>query len=158
MGERTPHLDPFCRGSFIGLSALHQKRDMIRAVMEGVACSLKDCQEVLRELNVLPRAMLICGGGGRSPLWRRMLSSLMGLPVATLQSNEGPALGVAILAAVGLGMYRDVPAACQAMVRENPPEEPKGEDVRRYQKVYDAYRMVYPANQELYRKIFGMQA
>lgn len=158
MGERTPHLDPFCRGSFIGLSALHQKRDMIRAVMEGVACSLKDCQEVLRELNVLPSAMLICGGGGRSPLWRSMLSSLMDLPVATLQSNEGPALGVAILAAVGLGMYQDVPAACQAMVRENPPEEPKGEDVRRYQKVYDAYRMVYPANQELYRKIFDMQA
>lgn len=153
MGERTPHLDPYCRGSFIGLSALHQRRDLLRAVMEGVACSLKDCQEVLRELDVLPTTMLVCGGGGRSALWRQMLSDLMNLPVATLQSNEGPALGVAILAAVGIGLYPSVPAACAAMVRENAPQFPVAEDAAKYAKVYDAYRAVYPANREVYRKL-----
>ena len=156
MGERTPHLDPCCRGAFIGLSALHQKRDLIRAVMEGVACSLKDCQEVLREMDVLPTTMLVCGGGGRSPLWRQMLSNLMNLPVATLQSNEGPALGVAILAAVGIGLYRSVPEACAAMVRENPPQAPVASEVAQYARLYDAYQAVYPANKALYQKLAAL--
>ena len=74
MGERTPHLDPDCRGAFIGLSAMHTRKDMIRAVMEGVVYSLRDCEEVLKDMGVAFESMAACGGGGTSPLWRSMLA------------------------------------------------------------------------------------
>lgn len=80
MGERTPHLDPDCRGAFIGLSAMHTRYDMLRAVMEGVVFSQRDSLEVLREMGVNPQTMLACGGGGRSPLWRQMLADVYGCP------------------------------------------------------------------------------
>ncbi|MEG0900901.1 MAG: FGGY-family carbohydrate kinase, partial [Clostridia bacterium] len=76
MGERTPHLDPDCRGVFFGLSAMHHKRDLLRAVMEGVSYSLNDCLNVLGEMGVKPARMLACGGGGRSAVWRQMLADI----------------------------------------------------------------------------------
>jgi hypothetical protein len=99
MGERTPHLDPNARGAFVGLSTMHKKRDMLRAVMEGVSYSLRDCVEVMREMNINVSDMMACGGGGTSPLWRQMLADLYECPVKTTQNKEGPALGVALLAA-----------------------------------------------------------
>ena len=95
MGERTPHLDPDARGVFFGLSAMHTKRDMLRAVMEGVSYSLRDCVEVFREMDINVSDMMACGGGGSSPLWRSMLADLYNCPVKTASSKEGPALGVA---------------------------------------------------------------
>ena len=111
MGERTPHLDPDCRGVFFGLSGMHQKRDLIRAVMEGVTYSLKDCLNVLSGMGVQPEQMLACGGGGRSPFWRQMLADVFGCPVCTMQSSEGPALGAAILAGVGAGANSGLPVS-----------------------------------------------
>ena len=116
MGERTPHLDPNARGVFFGLSAMHTKRDMLRAVMEGVSYSLRDCVEVFREMGISVSDMMACGGGGSSKLWRSMLSDLYACPVKTASSKEGPALGAAILAAVGTGVYSSVPEACEAIV------------------------------------------
>ena len=106
MGERTPHLDPDCRGVFFGLSAMHTKRDLLRAVMEGVTYSQRDSVEILRGMGVELSEMLACGGGGTSPLWRQMLADTYNCPVKTVQSKEGPALGVAILAGVGVGLYQ----------------------------------------------------
>ena len=103
MGERTPHLDPHCRGTFFGLSAIHTKADLIRAVMEGVSYSLADCFDILREMGIPTGDMAACGGGGTSALWRQMLADLFGCPVKTVASREGPALGAAILAGVGAG-------------------------------------------------------
>lgn len=153
MGERTPHLDPDCRGAFIGLSAMHTRYDMLRAVMEGVVFSQRDSLEVLREMGVNPQTMLACGGGGRSPLWRQMLADVYGCPVATTVSQEGPALGVAILAGVGAGLYPSVQEACRRFVRINPAQEPSAESSREYERYYQLYRGLYPALKDSYKAL-----
>ena len=143
MGERTPHLDPDCRGVFFGLSAMHQKRDMIRSVMEGVAFGLNDSMNILREMNVEINDMMACGGGGTSSVWRQMLADLYGCNVSTLVSKEGPALGVAILAAVGAGLYPDVPTACEKLVKKKMTQEPVAENVEKYKPYYKLYTRLY---------------
>lgn len=145
MGERTPHLDPDARGVFFGLSGMHTKRDMLRAVMEGVTYSLRDCMEVCREMGVNVSDMMACGGGGSSPVWRQMLADLYNCPVGTVDSKEGPALGVAILAAVGAGIYNSVPEACEAVIHTAKIQEPVPENVPEYEKYYQLYRSIYPA-------------
>ncbi len=153
MGERTPHLDSNCRGMFLGLSAMHTRRDLLRAVMEGVTFSLEDCLRVLQEMGVSPDRMLACGGGGRSPLWRQMLADVFNMPVATTVSTEGPALGVAILAGVGCGLYRSVPSACEHMIREKQVQMPVEENVRAYRPVYEVYRQLYQANRAVFDQL-----
>lgn len=148
MGERTPHLDPNARGVFFGLSAMHQKRDMLRAVMEGVVYSLRDCVEVFREMGVSVSDMMACGGGGSSSVWRQMLADLYGCPVKTVDSKEGPALGAAILAAVGAGMYGSVQEACSTILRTANVQEPIAENSPEYERFYQLYRRIYPALRE----------
>lgn len=145
MGERTPHLDANARGVFFGLSAMHTKRDMLRAVMEGVTYSLRDCLEVFREMQIEVDAMMACGGGGTSKLWRQMLADLYGCPIQTLASKEGPALGVAILAAVGTNAYASVPEACKAIIQTNQTCLPNQEAMTVYEQYYQLYRQIYPA-------------
>lgn len=145
MGERTPHLDPDARGVFFGLSAIHTKKDLLRAVMEGVSYSLRDCLEVFREMDINVSDMMACGGGGSSPLWRSMLADLYNCPVKTCSSKEGPALGAALLASVGAGIYSSVPEACHAVVRTDKVCEPTIGNVPIYQSYYSLYREIYPA-------------
>lgn len=153
MGERTPHLDADCRGMFFGLSAMHTRRDLLRAVMEGVTYSLRDCLGVLGEMGVAPEQMLACGGGGKSPLWRQMLADVFNCPVATTVNTEGPALGVAILAGVGAGLYSSVQEACNAMIHVNPAQQPIPENVPKYARVYEIYQKLYPANQAIFKAL-----
>ncbi len=153
MGERTPHLDADCRGMFFGLSAMHTRRDLLRAVMEGVTFSLADCLGVLKEMGVEPESMLACGGGGKSPLWRQMLADVFACPVATTVNTEGPALGVAILAGVGAGLYPSVPEACRAMIQVNPAQQPIEENLAPYARVYSVYRQLYTANREVFKAL-----
>lgn len=148
MGERTPHLDPDARGVFFGLSAIHTRQDMLRAVMEGVTFSQRDSVEVLREMGVSMDSMLACGGGGSSPLWRQMLADVYDLPIATVASKEGPALGAMILAAVGTGLYPSVQEACRAVIRKNPEQEPIPQNHEQYEAFYQIYRALYPALRE----------
>jgi xylulokinase len=145
MGERTPHLDPNARGVFFGLSNMHTRSHMLRAVMEGVAYSLRDSMEIIRSAGIIPDKMLICGGGARSPLWRQMLADLYGTPVATLTSNEGPALGVAILAGVACCVYTSVEEGCDAVIRTNPPQRPIADNSRAYEPFYRLYAGLYPS-------------
>lgn len=151
MGERTPHLDPDARGVFFGLSAIHTKRDMLRAVMEGVAYSLRDCVEICREMNINVSDMMACGGGGSSPLWRQMLADLYACPVKTAKSKEGPALGVAILALVAAGEYDSVEAACDAIIGVDKVCEPVAENIAEYEKFYKLYVSLYPALKAAYK-------
>lgn len=144
MGERTPHLDANARGVFFGLSAMHQKRDLLRAVMEGVTYSLRDCVEVFREMQISVSDMMACGGGGSSPLWRQMLADLFDCPIQTTHSKEGPALGVAILAMVGTGAYASVPEACRAIIRTDKTCAPQADAVPVYEEYYQLYRAIYP--------------
>ena len=145
MGERTPHLDPDCRGVFFGLSAIHTKYDMLRAVMEGVTYSLRDCLEILHDMGAIPEEMLACGGGGSSPVWRQMLADVFNCPVKTVKSKEGPALGVAILAGVGAGLYPSVQEACATMIKTNDPQQPDSNKAAIYDSFYSVYKTLYPA-------------
>ncbi len=155
-GERTPHLDPNCRGAFVGLSTMHKKKDMIRAVMEGVSYSLRDCVEVMREMKINVTDMMACGGGGSSPLWRQMLADLYACPVKTTQNKEGPALGVALLAAVGAGIYSTVPEACKAVILPDKIQNPVEENTSEYEKIYAVYKKLYPAMKSCFDEIAAM--
>lgn len=156
MGERTPHLDPDCRGVFFGLSAIHTKYDMLRAVMEGVTYSQRDSVEILRGMGVELREMLACGGGGSSPLWRQMLADVYNCPVKTVKSKEGPALGAAILAGVGAGLYQSVQEACDTMIQTNAPQEPIPENVPAYEAFYQVYKGLYPALKDNYKQLAAL--
>ena len=153
MAERTPHLDPDCCGGFVGLSAMHTKPDMIRAVMEGVAYSLRDCCEVLKEMGVVSEDMAACGGGGSSPLWRSMLADIFGMKVKTVSSKEGPALGAAILAGVCAGIYLSVQEACAEVVKTKTEKEPDLKNSAEYEKYYKIYRQLYPALKDTYKDL-----
>lgn len=143
MGERTPHLDPDCRGVFFGLSAMHTRAHLIRAVMEGVTYSLLDCMSILREMGVTVTQVMACGGGGRSPLWRSMLSDMFGCDVTTAASKEGPALGVALLAGVGTGAYSSVSQACDAVIKTDKRQQPDQELTKIYVGYYELYKQLY---------------
>jgi xylulokinase len=116
-GERTPHADPDARGSFIGLTLAHARGHMIRSVMEGVTFSMRDSLEIIESLGVPVDQIRASGGGSRSPFWRQMQADTFGRPVVTIHTEEGPALGVALLAAVGAGEYSSIEEACRAAIR-----------------------------------------
>lgn len=153
MGERTPHLDPDARGVFFGISAVHTKKHMLRAVMEGVVYSLRDCIEVFREIGIESTDMTACGGGGKSPLWRQMLADVYGCSVKTAAISEGPALGVAILALVGTGIYKSVEEACAEIVRTDVIQPPIKENSAQYEKYYELYREIYPSLKSNFKKL-----
>lgn len=156
MGERTPHLDPNARGMFFGLSAIHGKSHMLRAVLEGVAYSLRDCVEVFREMNINVNDMMACGGGGTSPLWRQMLADLYACDVKTVASKEGPALGVGILALTGSGVYSSVQEACANIIKADKVQAPIQDNVPKYEKYYQLYREIYPAIKEQCQKLANL--
>lgn len=143
MGERTPHLDPAAKGVFFGLSARHTRADMIRAVMEGVTYSLLDALCIIREMGVDASEVRASGGGARSPLWRQMQADMFGARVRAVESGEGPALGAALLAGVGAGVYGSVPEACDAAVRPGEEVQPDERSVRVYRRLYPIYRGLY---------------
>ena len=143
MGERSPILDPESRGVLFGLSAMHTKKDIVRAVMEGVMYSQWHNLNVLRGMHVAPEAMLACGGGAKSPFWRQMMADMYNMPVSTLQNTEGPALGAAILAGVGAGIYKDVPSACAELLKESEPLLPSAERHAAYEPYFELYQKIY---------------
>lgn len=153
MGERTPHLDPDCRGVFFGLSAIHTKKHLLRAVMEGVSYSLCDCNEILQEMGVDVTQMMACGGGGKSPVWRQMLADLYNCTVKTVQQEEGPALGVAILAGVGCGIYPSVEEACDRLIGEKSSTEPVAADVETYAGYHGVYQKLYRSLKDDYKEL-----
>lgn len=158
MGERTPHLDPDCRGVFFGLSAMHTKAHFIRAIMEGVTYSLYDCLLVLKEMGISPFSMLLCGGGSKSKLWKGMICDTFSMPVETSKSSEAPALGVAILAAVGAGIYSDVKTACENMVpSDSDTTIPNNENTKKYYAYHSIYSRLYSSLKDSYKSLSEMQ-
>lgn len=156
MGERTPHLDPDCRGVFFGLSAIHTKSHLLRAVMEGVAYSLFDCSKILGDTGVKITEMMACGGGGKSPVWRQMLADLYGCPVKTVKQQEGPALGAAILAGVGCGIYNSVETACGRLLRMSSSTEPEEENTVLYRQFHCLYQRLYSSLKEDFKELAGL--
>lgn len=150
MGERTPHLNPDCRGVFFGLSAIHTKEHLLRAVMEGVSYSLSDCYDVLQEMGVKVDEMMACGGGGKSPVWRQMLADMFDCEVKTLSSEEGPALGVAILAGVGAGIFKDVVSACNEFIKTKNSCQPIEDEKLYYANAHKLYKKIYEQLKDCY--------
>lgn len=145
MGERAPYLDPHARAAFVGLTASHSKAHITRAVLEGVAFSLRDSLEVFREIGALINTIRLGGGGARSPLWRQIQADVYGQTVETIEAYEGAAFGAAILAAVGAGVWNSVDEACSETVRVSERTEPDVNSSKVLDQNYEAYKLLYAA-------------
>ena len=150
MGERSPHNDPEARAAFIGMSMDTTREEMTQAVLEGVAFGLRDSLEVARSIGVDPKRTKICGGGAKSPLWRKIIANVMNMKVDIIESEEGPGYGAAILAAVGCGVYPSVEEAAKKLVKVVATEEPDAELVAKYEERYRKFRKFYPALKGLF--------
>jgi xylulokinase len=144
MGERTPHLDPLARAALVGLTASHTRAHVVRAILEGVAFSLKDSFEILKELNVPCETIRLGGGGARSELWRQIQADIYGQEVETAEAEEGAAYGVAILAGVAAGAWTSVDAACDAVIRTNTRVRPDERAAQLFHRQYRKYVALYP--------------
>ena len=150
MGERSPHNNPDARAMFIGMSMDTTREDMTQAVLEGVAFGLRDSLEVARSLGIQIERTKICGGGAKSPLWKKIIANVMNLKVDVIESEEGPALGGAMLAAVGCGEYPDVKTIAEKIVKVVDTVEPEEELVKKYEEKYQKFRTIYPTVKCLY--------
>jgi xylulokinase len=153
MGERTPHLDALARGGWIGLTAKHRRADLIRSLIEGVSYSQKDCLDIVESLGVHVSSVRASGGGATSPFWRQVLADVFAKPVVTLASQEGSALGAALLAMVGTGEYASVPEVCGAVLAEAARVEPLPANVAVYERGHRVFQALYPALQPLYGRM-----
>jgi xylulokinase len=153
MGERSPHNDPQAKGAFIGMTLDTSRADMLQAVFEGVAYALRDSLEVARRLGVAPQRTTICGGGAKSPLWRKIVANIMNLNVDTVEVEEGPAYGGAILAAVANGAFTDVEQAVAKIVRIKDTTEPDPALVQKYEECYQKFVKMYPALKETFQSL-----
>jgi xylulokinase len=152
MGERTPHLDPQAKGVFFGLTSRHTRAHLVRAVLEGVTFSLRDCLSLLEELRIKVSEVRLAGGGAKSPVWRQMQADVFGRPAAMVSSAEGPAFGAALLAGVGTRLYHSVEEACRATIRTRDGNQPDPATRQAYDRAYGLYRRLYPAVHELFRE------
>jgi xylulokinase len=150
MGERTPHLDANARGGWVGITARHKRADLIRALLEGVSFSQRDCLEVVEGMGVPVESVRCSGGGGRSPFWRQILADIFGKRVVSLESHEGSAYGAALLAMTGTGAYGSAPEACRAVIREVSSISPRAHETQIYNRAYEVYKALYPTLRPLY--------
>ncbi|MCI9615365.1 MAG: xylulokinase [Dorea sp.] len=150
MGERSPHNNPDARAMFLGMSMDTTREDMTLAVLEGVVFGLRDSLEVAKSLGIQIERTKICGGGAKSPLWKKILANIMNLKVDVVESEEGPALGGAMLAAVGCGEYPDVETAAKKIVKVVDTVVPKPELAEKYEERYQKFKKIYPAVKGLF--------
>lgn len=153
MGERTPHLDPNARGALVGLTAQHTRAHVIRAILEGVAFSLRDSLTLFQEIGVPIESIRLSGGGARSPLWQQIQADVYGMPVDLIEGDEGAAYGAALLAGVGIEHWPSVDVACQSSVRVARRVQPDAKSAALLTRQYAEYRKLYPALQGV-RHIF----
>jgi xylulokinase len=152
-GERTPYPDPLARGAWVGLTVRHRRPHLTRAVLEGVAFGLKDSFTLIQQAGLGEiRQVRASGGGAKSPLWRQILADVLGAELVTVNTTEGAAYGAALLAAVGAGLYANVPEACRATIRVTGSTQP-GPAIARYAAIYPLYRTLYPALKDGFRAI-----
>jgi len=144
-GERTPHRDASARGAFVGLSLAHSRAHLTRAVLEGICFALRDSLSILQELGLRPGSLLLTGGGAKSPFVRRLQAEVFGLPVGTVNREEGPAYGAALLAATGAGAFPDLAAAARATLTRSALERPHPAAHEAYGPPYDRFRAAFPA-------------
>lgn len=152
-GERTPHGDANCRGTFFGLHSAVRRNELIRSVMEGIAFAFRDSLELLHQAGWSGRSARIIGGGGKSLLWQRIMASATGLTLETINVDEGPAFGAALLAGVGVGTYADLAEAADVFIRVTGTTEPDPQWSPVYEEYYSVYRDLYPALKNSFRQL-----
>jgi xylulokinase len=153
-GERTPHPDPLARGAFVGLTLRHSRAHLTRAVLEGVAFGLKDCFDLLATAGLGPiREVRVAGGGAKSPLWRTIVASVLGVELTTVNSTEGAAFGAALLAGVGAGAWPDVPTACDQAIAPTGHDAPDAAMGRVYGGLHSVYRDLYPTLRSTFARL-----
>jgi xylulokinase len=145
MGERTPHLDPNARAALVGITASHTRAHVVRAILEGVAFSLRDSFEILKEMGVPAQSVRLAGGGARSALWRQIQADIYGQPVETVEAEEGAAYGVALLAGVGTKAWSSVDDACASVVKTKTRVAPDAKSAELMDRQYKAFQALYPA-------------
>ncbi len=145
MGERSPWNDPKARACFVGMTMDTTRAEMTQAVLEGVAFAVRDMYEKARALGASVNRTMICGGGAKSPLWRKMVANILGIPVDVPVSEEGPGMGGAMLAMVACGVYANVEEAAAAIVRVSGTVEPDPELTAKYDERYKKFQLLYPA-------------
>lgn len=145
MGERTPHIDPAARATLTGLAAKHTKAHVIRAILEGVAFSLRDSLEIYKELGIPLNSIRLGGGGAKSAIWRQIQADIFGQTVETIEAEEGAAYGAALLAGVGAGNWKTVEQACHLTIKIKQKIEPSGDDMDLYNKHYQIFKNIYSA-------------
>ena len=153
MGERSPHNNPDARGTFIGLTMDTTREDMTQAVLEGVAFAIRDSFEVAKSLGIQIERTKICGGGAKSPLWRRMIANVLNIKVDRIESEEGPALGGAMLAAVACGVFSSVEEAAEKIVRVTETIEPEPELLEKYERQYQKFAKIYQTVKDLFTEL-----
>lgn len=153
MGERSPHNDPDAKGTFTGITMDTTRGDMTQAVLEGVAFALRDSLEVAKPLGLKAERATICGGGAKSLVWRKIMANVFNMKLDIIESEEGPALGAAILAAVCCGAYETVEEAAKRIVRVVDTVEPERELVEKYEGQYEKFAVIYPALREVFGRI-----
>lgn len=153
MGERSPLNDPYARGTFIGMTMDTSRTDMTQAVLEGVAFAIRDSLEVVKSLGIEITRSKLCGGGAKSPLWRKMFANILNIELDLIESEEGPGYGGAMLAAVACGEYASVEEAAQKLVKVVNTVKPDPELVAKYEAQYQKFKQIYPAAKELFKKI-----
>jgi xylulokinase len=152
-GERTPHADANARGCFIGLTNKHGRGHLARAVMEGVAYSLRECLEIITSLSVPVKEIRVSGGGAKSELWKQILADSFGQKVCTINAEQGPAYGVALLAAVGDGAYKNIEEACKATIHVVAKVSNRKPAQRTYDAAFPIYKNLYCSLQESFARI-----
>ncbi|HZJ46497.1 MAG TPA: xylulokinase, partial [Pyrinomonadaceae bacterium] len=145
MGERTPHLDPNARAALVGITASHTRAHVVRAILEGVAFSLRDSFEILKEMGVPAQNVRLAGGGARSALWRQIQADIYGQPVEIVEAEEGAAYGVALLAGVGTKAWSSVDEACLSVVKTKARIAPDIKSAELMDRQYKAFQALYPA-------------
>ena len=153
MGERSPINDTDARGTFIGLSMDTTRADMVQAVLEGVAFAIRDSFEVAKGIGICVERSKMCGGGAKSPLWRRIMANVLNIPLELPQTEEGPGYGGAMLAMVGCGEYDSAADCAAALVRTTGTIEPDPEITSRYEAQYQKFRKIYPSVKNLFKEI-----
>lgn len=152
-GERTPHGDPYARGVFFGLSYIHGQDHFVRSIMEGVAFSQLDCLSLMREVGVTSDKVVLFGGGAKSKVCRQIISDVLNTKIVTLNIEEGPAYGAALLAGVGAGIYKSVEEATSRTIRQLSQINPTSENVKKYRKIYKIYKSLYRDLKDDYKKL-----
>ncbi len=152
-GERCPHPDPDARGGWVGLTARHGRAHMIRSLLEGVTYGMADALHIMNEMGLNPQTIRLSGGGARSGFWRQLQTDIYARRTAVINTDEGPAYGVALLAGVGTGVWPSVPEACAAAIQEVQSLEPDSVHAAVYQKHHEQYRRLYPALKDEFDQI-----